>query len=83
MVPMGCGMDGYMELNPDWNGSREAMAAAAALDVTEAGPGDSMDPGVGVPPFRLPMPPCPLLPPSVAAPPAPLLPPPPPAPTGS
>ena len=25
---MGCGIDGYIGLNPDWNGSLEAMAMA-------------------------------------------------------
>ena len=25
---MGCGIDGYIGLNPDWNGSLEAMAIA-------------------------------------------------------
>ena len=35
MEPMGCGMDGYMELNPDWNGSLDAIAAAAACCMEE------------------------------------------------
>ena len=38
MLQMGCGMDGYIELKPDWKGSLEAMTAAA----------DGADGGVGV-----------------------------------
>ena len=35
---MGWGMEGYMELNPDWNGSLDAaMAAEAAMDEAEVG----------------------------------------------
>ena len=60
MLPMGCGMEGYIELKPGWNGSLEAMEEAATLEEEEAGPGDSMAPGVGVPPFMEPIP-CPLL----------------------
>ncbi len=30
MLEMGCGIDGYIELKPDWKGSLEAMTAAAA-----------------------------------------------------
>ncbi len=36
MLPMGCGMDGYMELNPDWKGSLDAAMAAAACCMDEA-----------------------------------------------
>ena len=51
MLPMGWGMEGYMELNPDWKGSLEAMDAAADTEDVgvEAGPGLSMSPGVWVP----------------------------------
>ena len=30
MLEMGCGIDGYIELKPDWKGSLEAITAAAA-----------------------------------------------------
>ena len=53
MLPIGWGIDGYMELNPDWKGSLEAMAAAAwcmdddAEEDTEGGGGGGTEPGAG------------------------------------
>lgn len=52
---MGCGIDGYIGLNPDWNGSLEAMAMAE--EDVEAGTDGG---GTGVEaPVPDPMPPAP------------------------
>ena len=48
MLPIGCGMDGYIELKPDWNGNLEAIAAAAE---TECGDETPELVGVVVPPL--------------------------------
>ena len=49
---MGCGIEGYMGLNPDWKGSLEAMAIDVADD--EAGGGGGSGTGVDEPPPPLP-----------------------------
>ena len=56
---MGCGIDGYIGLNPDWNGSLEAMAMAEE-DVeagTDGGGTGVEDPGLPDPKPPAPPPP--------------------------
>ena len=55
---MGCGIDGYIGLNPDWNGSLEAMAMAEE-DVEVAGTADGGGTGVEAPVPPDPKPPAP------------------------
>lgn len=56
---MGCGIDGYIGLNPDWKGSLDAMAMDVADDETGGG-GGGRGGGTGVdddPPLPVPGPP--------------------------
>jgi len=72
MLQIGWGIDGYIELKPDWNGSRDAMAAAAEAAVGVGGVGVAGEPTGKAP---LPVEPIPALT-GVAAPPPPPPPPP-------
>jgi hypothetical protein len=44
MLQIGCGIEGYIELKPDWKGSLDAMAAAADAAVGVGGVGVAGEP---------------------------------------
>ena len=46
MLPIGCGIDGYIELNPDWNGNLAALAAAIAAELAAEDADPAADGGV-------------------------------------
>lgn len=48
MEPMGCGIEGYIELNPDWNGNLDAMEAMEAAEDEAAAAAAAADGGVGI-----------------------------------